>query len=195
MRIAAFVLLLTVLCGDAAMAQGMTFGAKGGINLSNVSFDGDDPPFKSRVGVLAGGFVTVRLWSWLTLQPEVVYTVKGATLDVEDLDSAFITDYVEVPVLVRFNIYRSVYVAGGPAPAFLTRARSRTEFGGSTEEIDIKDDLESFDLGIVGAAGIDFGRWFVDARYTHGISDIDADKEDDVKIRNRVFSVSAGIKF
>jgi Outer membrane protein beta-barrel domain len=195
MRTPGLALVFTLVCAAPAMGQ-ITYGARAGVNFANVSFDGQgDVPTSGRVGLLAGGFATIPLRGWLAAQPELIYTVKGARLDIADIDTDFIVDYVEVPLLARIPIRRKLYVAVGPSMAFRVRARSRTSFGGSTEEFDLKDDVETFDLGIVGAAGIEFGRWVVDGRYTHGLSDFDADTSDDVKIRNRVFSLSAGIRF
>lgn len=191
MRIPLLTLILAIAIVAPATAQ-MSYGVKAGVNYADVSFDGDVPS-SGRVGLLAGGFVTIPLFGWLAVQPEVIYTVKGTTVDVADIKSDLIVDYVEVPLLARISIRRKIYVAVGPSMAFRVRARSRTAFGGSTEEIDLKEDVESFDLGVVGAAGIDLGRWVFDGRYTHGSSDIDA--RDDAKVRNRVLSVSAGIRF
>ena len=195
MRVPALALLFTLASGAPALAQ-MSYGAKAGINYATVNFDGEgDVPSSGRIGLLAGGFVTIPLSGWLSLQPEAIYTVKGASLDIAGIDSAFIVDYFEVPVLARISVGRNLYVAGGPSMAFRLRAKTRTRFGDSTEEMDVKDEVESFDLGIVGAAGMEWGRWVFDGRYTHGFSDFDADTSDDVKMRNRVFSLSAGIKF
>jgi hypothetical protein len=188
-------LAVTVSCSAPALAQ-INYGVKGGVNFASVSFDGDeDIPSSGRVGVLAGAFATMPLAGKLSLQPEAIYTTKGASLDVFDIESDYIVDYIEVPVLVRYPVRRSIYVAGGPALAFCVRARSRTSFGGSTDEIDIKEDVESFDLGLVGAVGYERGRWVFDGRYTYGLSDTDANSGDNVKIRNRAFSISAGYRF
>ncbi len=191
MRISVLTLILAIATVAPATAQ-MSYGVKAGVNYADVSFDGDVAS-SGRVGLLAGGFATIPLFGWLAVQPEVIYTVKGTAVDVADIKSDLIVDYVEVPLLARISIRRKIYVAVGPSMAFRVRARSRTAFGGSTEEIDLKEDVESFDLGVVGAAGIDLGRWVFDGRYTHGLSDIDA--SDDAKMRNRVLSVSAGIRF
>ena len=195
MRIPVLALCLTLVFGAPAMAQ-MSYGAKAGVNYANVSFDGEGSvPTSGRVGLLAGGFVTIPLRGWLTVQPELIYTVKGASLNVTDIETDFIVDYLEVPLLARFSIRRNLYAAVGPSMAFRLRAKSRTAFGGSTEELDLKDDIEDFDLGVIGAAGMEWRRWVFDGRYTHGLSDIDADTTDAVKMRNRVFSFSVGIRF
>jgi len=194
MRLLPTSLVLTLACASPVAAQ-ITYGVKAGVNFADVSFDGDDVPSSSRVGVLAGAFATVPLTGWLSVQPEAIYTVKGASIDIFDIESEYTVEYLEVPVLARVPVHRTVYVGAGPSFAFRIRARSRTSFGGSTEEVDIADDVESLDFGIVGAAGLQVGRWVFDARYTHGLSDTDADTSDTVKIRNRVFSLSAGFRF
>lgn len=189
-------LVLTLVCAPAAQAQ-MSYGLKAGVNFANVGIDPDEGASPSgRVGALAGVFATVPIAWGLTLQPEALYTVKGASFDFDGFESNYIADYVEVPVLARFRVLRSAYIVAGPSMAFRLRARTRTPFGSSTEEVDLDEEVEKFDLGIVGGVGIDVGRrWLVDARYTHGLSDTDKDTSDDVKIRNRVFSLSAGFRF
>jgi hypothetical protein len=173
----------------------VSYGLKAGVNFADLSFDSsEDVATSTRIGVLAGGFATVRL-GWLALQPEAIYTIKGASLDIGDIDSEFIVDYLEVPVLARLALPRALYVAAGPSVALRLRARSRTAFGGSTEEIDLDDEVERVDLGIVGAVGLELGRWAIDGRYTHGLSDSDTDTSDIVSVRNRVFSLSLGIRF
>jgi predicted small metal-binding protein len=42
---------------------------------------------------------------------------------------------------------------------------------------------------------MEFRRVVVDARYTHGLTDIDKDTSDDVKVANRAVSVTVGFKF
>jgi hypothetical protein len=194
MRLTVLALLFTLAGAAPAVAQ-MTYGARVGVNFADISFDADeDVPTSGRTGLLAGVFVTIPL-GWLTVQPEAIYTVKGTSLDPAGFTTDYLVDYVEVPVLARVRLPRNAYAVAGPAMAFRLRARSRTAFAGSTEEFDLDEDVESFDLGIVGGVGLDVGRWVVDARYTHGLSDIDADTSDGVRARNRVLSLSAGIRF
>jgi hypothetical protein len=189
---AAFIFFLA--SASSAAAQ-ITYGVKGGVNFANVSFDGEDVPSSGRTGFLAGAFATMPLYGRVSVQPEAIYTVKGASFDVFDIDSNYIVDYIEVPVLARYPVGSRIYVAAGPSMAFCIRARSRTSFAGASTEVDIKDEVESFDFGVVGAVGYERGRWGIDGRYTHGLSDTDKNSGDNVKIRNRVFSVSAGIRF
>ena len=173
MRNAALALILTLSCAAPARAQ-ISYGLKAGVNFANVAIDPDEGASPSgRVGALAGLFATVPLAWGVTLQPEVVYTIKGASFEFEGFETNYIVDYVEVPVLVRFGVLRSGYVVAGPTMAFRLRARNRIPFGGSTEEVDLDSEVEKFDLGIAGGVGVDLGRWLMEARYTHGLSDTD----------------------
>jgi hypothetical protein len=194
-------LVCVLLWSAPALAQGIEIGARAGVNVSSVSLNGDDGdvPFDPTTRAVTGVFATVPLWSWLAVQPEVLYSQKGATLAFEGVESGLLLDYVEVPVLARLSPGAlgggRIYLAAGPSFGFLARAKSRTVFAGSTEEIDILDELERLDIGLVGAIGFRFRSLVVDARYTHGLSDIDKDTSDDVVMKNRTWSLTAGIRF
>jgi hypothetical protein len=196
-------LIVLCLAAGSAAAQGLQPGVKGGVNLanvSNVSGEGGDgsPGFDARVGLVAGVFATWRPISWLELQPEVLVTSKGAALADEGIDARLVLDYLEVPLLARVSRRVSgatVYAAAGPTVAWLLRAKTRIAFDGSTEEIDMKEDVEPFDIGVAMGGGVEIGAFVIDGRYTLGLSDIDADRGDAITIRNRVISLTAGFRF
>ena len=191
-------LLLTFCCVASASAQGLEKGIRGGINVSKTSTsgegEGDSLDWQPR-GVF-GGFVTWRFISWLELQPEVLYAMKGAKSD-EIVEAKLLLDYLEVPVLARVTRGASIryYIAGGPSVGLLLRAKTRADFGGSVEEIDIKDDLEPVDFSVVVGGGVEFGSIVVDGRYTHGLTNIEQPSSNDQEIKNRAVSVTIGIKF
>lgn len=183
-----------------AFAQGIEIGVKGGVNIATVKFGSEDSPSPDvRFGAVAGLFVTLPVTSWIELQPEVLYAMKGARLDVDGVKSTFALDYVEVPVLARVTRGRAgglrYYVAGGPSFGIRLRARSRVDFGSSTEDIDIADSIERTDLGIAVGGGVERGPLVIDGRYTYGLKDVDKDKTDAVKLTNRVVSITVGFRF
>jgi hypothetical protein len=184
-----------------ARAQGLEVGVKGGLNVATITFSGNDagPSLDPRIGAVVGGFVTLPIAAWIEVQPEVLYAMKGGTLDDRGVESHVDLDYLDVPVLARISRRgagrRHYYVAGGPSFGLRLRARSRVDFGSSTEEIDISDDLERLDLGIAVGGGVAFGAIVFDGRYTFGLTDIDRDKTDDVTMKNRTISVTVGVKF
>ena len=192
----ALALACLLLAAGTAVAQDTRFGVRGGVNFSTVQNETSvgSGGFDFRQGLVAGAFFGWPL-GWIDLQPEVLYTSKGATLDVEGIDSTLVLDYLEVPVLARWSLGRRLYVAAGPALAWRLKAKSRTKFSGATEEINLADSVKGYDAGVVGAVGIRFGAIVLDGRYTHGLLDIDSDTGDEVTVRNRAFTISAGVAF
>jgi hypothetical protein len=124
--------------------------------------------------------------------------MKGATLDVLGIGSTVKIDYLEVPILARVRLgsgRRHYHVDGGVAPAVRLRARAATAFSGATEELDIADTVERVDLGVAGGGGVVVGAFSIDGRYTFGVRDIDADKSDSSRTKNRALAVTAGYRF
>lgn len=195
MRIILLALLLTLGSSAQAFAQ-ITSGARAGVSFAKVTFEpGGAVSADSHLGPTGGVFMTLPLPGPIAVQPEVLYVAKGTSLDLGGIASAYVVDYLEVPLLARYELPRGLYVAAGPSVAYRLRARHRIEFDGSTEAVDLADAVKTVDLGIVGALGLQVGRWVADARYTHGLADIDADTTDDVRMKNRAFAVTAGIRF
>jgi hypothetical protein len=200
MHIFTTALLVTICFGVSARAQGLEKGVRGGVNFTKTatSDDGGGDALDWQLRGVIGGFVTWRVASWLELQPEVLYALKGTKSD-EFVETKLLLDYLEVPVLARITRgapdATRFYVAAGPSLGLLLRARTRADFGSSTEEIDIKDDLENFDLGVVIGGGIEFGSVVVDGRYTHGLTNIETDAGDGRDTRNRAVSATVGFKF
>jgi len=185
---------------SAATAQGLTFGAKGGVTLGTLSFDPEDSAdYGYRIGLAVGGYVALPLGSRLTIQPEGLFNQRGAKASEEGLESKIALDYIDVPVLVKYAITRggsrSFFVFGGPSAAFKVRSRATATFGDTTIDLDADDDIESFEFGVVAGGGVDFGKWSIDGRYSLGLSNLNKDPEDDVTIKSRAFSVLAGFRF
>ena len=200
-RTVAVACAFALLCTATASAQGLTLGVKGGVNLATQrnSGEGDSAALQSRVGLVAGVFATLPLFSRLELQPEALFTSKGTSVDFDGTESSLVVDYLEVPALLRLS-HRGggklhYYVAGGPTVGFLLRAVARTKFATATEEFDIKDDVNRFDFGVGVGGGVEIGSLVIDGRYTLGLQDIDKDKSDAIKTTNRAVSLTVGFKF
>ena len=201
LRTTCFAAVISLLFTSPLLAQVPGLGVKGGVNLANqptTSEDGGDSGLKSFTGLVAGVFATFPIASWLELQPEALYTMKGARVDEAGVKATSQVDYFEVPVLARFSRRGGrigYYAAGGPYTAVRLRAVTRTRFVGATEELDISEQVERIDFGLAIGGGAEMGSLVFDGRYTHGIKDIDKDRTDTVKVTNRVVSVTVGFRF
>jgi hypothetical protein len=192
--------ILLIGCPAAAQERGIGFGVKGGVNLATQSTAGTagSTPLDTRTGILAGGFVTVPLGSRLDLQAEGLYALKGAKLTFQGIGSTLALDYLEVPLLARWRLtggHRRLFAAGGIAPALRLRARALTTFSGSTEALDVADQVERLDLGAVAGGGVEIGSLILDARYTLGLRNVDTAAAGSDRTRNRAISLAAGFRF
>ena len=181
-----------------AQDSGVEFGLKAGLNLA--SLEGDDvfeeAALKSRTGFSGGIFVGIPVTPNFLIQPEVLYSQKGAKLEAAGEEATVKIDYIEVPVLFKGRFGSGgakPSVFAGPAVGF--KVTGKTEFQGEEEDI---EDLKSTDFGIVFGAGLDLaagsGSFILDVRYTLGLTTLDdSDEPDDVK--NGVWSFSVGYAF
>lgn len=181
-------------------AQIPGLGVKAGVNLASQHTDDDDGEgggLTTLRGIVAGVFATLPVTSWLQVQPEALYAMKGARIEDGPISASVLVDYLEVPVLARFSrrgARLGYYLAGGPFGAVSLRARTRTEFPGATEEIDVSEQVQRLDYGLAAGAGVEFGSLVVDARYTHGLKDVDTETSG-TKVTNRSMSLTLGFRF
>lgn len=209
MRSVVCAVLVALLAGvSTAVAQERQVGFKAGVNVASIVFDGDPSGgYKdNRIGFLAGGFAVLPVGGALAVQIEALFSQKGAkfSVDEENLEAALELDYLDVPIMLRIDGpvlgNNRLHFFGGPSLAFRLGARrklSDESFEYTQGSIDdIEDDIEPFDYGIVAGVGLDIGRRIViDGRYTWGLSAINKDTSDGVELKNRVFSILAGLRF
>jgi hypothetical protein len=158
----------------------------------------------SKLGFCFGGFVTFSMHEMFAIQPEVLYTMKGAKMEESIMGETLYVwvnlTYLEIPVLAKLQIPTQGGVKpsifAGPALGIKLSGKIKAEYAGESEEEDIED-MKNTDLGLVIGGGIDFGlgkgMLIVDLRYTLGLSSISEFEDEDVK--NGVFSLMVGISF
>lgn len=206
MKLSSIVPVLFVLvCGaSTAVAQEISVGVKAGVNFANLKFDPDDNDLDldNRMGLVAGAFLVVPVTPQFAIQPEALFSMKGATMPmIEDSDAQgrVKLDYLDVPVLARFSspstTGTSLHLFAGPSFNFRLSAKSGVEVNGESSDEDVSDQVERFELALVVGGGVEFGRLLIDGRYSWGLSNLNKDDQDEMKIRNRVFAVMAGVRF
>jgi hypothetical protein len=175
-----FVLFIISLFIISAQAQ-VRFGLKSGLNIS--SFYGDDAgDLDSKLGFVGGFFISYQSKNLFILQPEVSYTMKGATAKIESANFSLSYDYIEIPILFKFefpltdnpNIKPAVFA--GPFVAFKTKAKVTLSVNGETEDADIKYVApRDYGFQIGGALGVNLGKYELgfDVRYILGLTSVD----------------------
>ena len=190
---------LLALAPAAGRAQGAPeWGLKGGLNIAMLR--GGGSAFDSKLGALGGGFAVYDFSTEFGLETGLLFTMKGAKVlkgsPTGTVESFLILDYLEVPVLLRWNIPTGTttrsHLYAGPTLAFRVSSRNRTE----TETTDLKD-VQGLDSGVAIGGSVDFplnpGRLVVDLRYGIGLTDAFGDQARNYK--NDVFSIMAGVSF
>lgn len=155
------------------------FGVKGGINLSNLYVD-DVEDENMKVGVNVGVFAKMPITQGFSIQPELLYSSKGAKLRYNNIfgegEYRFNLNYVELPVLAVFNLGKNFNIHAGPYAALLTSAnikRLDTENGEIDDIADLDtDNFKRFDYGLVGGVGFDIENFTIGARYNYGLNEI-----------------------
>ncbi|OXB22565.1 hypothetical protein B0A80_15765 [Flavobacterium tructae] len=151
------------------------YGIKGGFNMSNLySSDANDENIL--YGFNAGLYATLPISDFIAIQPEILFTTKGAKLEYNNAlasgESKFRLNYIEVPLLVRVNITRNFNVHAGGYASYLVSSKvtGRGDFN-FEQEIDTND-LNKFDAGLSAGVGVDFDPISIGLRYNYGLTTI-----------------------
>lgn len=156
------------------------FGVKGGLNLSNLYVD-DVQDENMKTSFNLGLYAKIPLAKGFSLQPELLYSGKGAKLAYNNVllgtgEYRFNLNYVELPVLAVVNIAKNLNLQAGGYAAYLAAANI-TRLNSSTSTIDkIKDlktsDFNRFDYGLAGGLGLDVQNFTIGARYNYGLNQV-----------------------
>jgi len=201
------VLVIAVFAGLLALPQparaDVQFGIKAGGNMARpTGLDAQDPlaTLKNKIGFNGGLFLAFNFGRVVTIQWEVLYTMKGATyvaLDDSYTDKLY-ADYIEVPLLLKLRIPTPIiqpFVFAGPTVGFKLQEKFETD----GEEVPLTENLlKNNDYGAIFGAGLNLGRNFmVDVRYSLGMQKVISTVEGEVQpdFKNGVWSASIGIAF
>lgn len=181
------VVVISICCAELH-AQGLDFGVKAGVNIANQKYSEDYNADTKAIVLFHGGvFVTWMFTEKLGLQPEVLFSMQGSKEDAYDYK--VITNYVNIPVLVRYDITDMFSVHAGPQFGVLLSAES--EYPGGSR--DLKEYYKGSDIGIaIGAEADDLPlNLGVGVRYILGLSNVAEEEIDfaDATVKNGVLQV------
>jgi|ADGO01.1.fsa_nt_gi hypothetical protein len=156
-------------------------GLKGGVNLANLNADGIDS--KMKIAFNAGAIAKFSVTNAFSIQPEVLYSSQGTTL--EEMDVKFEMNYINIPVMFQYNVMGFI-LETGPQLGILASAKGKAD--GQSE--DIKDMFKSIDFswGIGAGYQMSGSGLGITARYNIGLSDI-AEEGGGVKVKNSVIQL------
>ena len=186
-------------------AQDVKFGAKAGLNLSNVSIEIEDGMETDvKVGYNFGAFAEISLSEKFIFQPELLFSAQGfrvkQSIDEFSFEQTNKMNYLNIPLMFRYAIFNKFGLEVGPQIGFLLSANSeiKATFNGVSETLnqDFKDSVKSIDFGLNFGASYDVSEnIIIGARYNLGLSNINNEDGDANKINNTVFSFSLRYRF
>jgi opacity protein-like surface antigen len=190
MRNLILIFSLFIFTGSTIKAQEfVNFGAKAGVNLSNLSSD-NFTETSMRTGFHLGLLAEIPITNKFSVQPELLYSTQGTEADEITLGGSptkaeYKMDYLQVPVLAKIYLTETISIEAGPSFNFLIREEIR----------DRKSDFGSnFEFG--GALGVSYeiiDGFFGTARYMYGFTDaVDAFT---TKYNNSGFQLGVGFMF
>lgn len=193
-RIIVLTLALTMLGASTLQAQ-VSVGAKGGLNVSNLSGINDMQGFKSSalLGVHLGGYATFNLGRNFAIQPEVLFSTQGATLDLMGEEENLKLNFINIPVMIKFLTNKGLYLEAGPQIGF--RAGD-VKWGDENLSEEFKNTELSACLGLgFQPTKSAFG---LGARYNLGlgkVADLEDFDENTVDVKSGVFQLSLYWRF
>ncbi len=209
---------LLLLAPDFIAAQSASFNVRGGLNLSNQSFDG--PRFQNSSGDMTtgfhiGAFAELSFSERFGLETGLLLQSKGFkgefsyfdedVMDTLSGDQTTSLLYLDVPILfkTRFPLGGvNLIASAGPYFGFGlsgTRFFEWQKEGEPREQettIDWGDngDFKSVDYGVMATVGIEFSNVFLAASYAHGLANISTIEPQANTIRHQNIMISIGFR-
>jgi hypothetical protein len=188
-KVSAFlcVMLLTVSTAVFAQEQQTSaetalrpkFGIKGGFDLTSL-YISDVSSEHMKPGFDAGVFAKLPVTRGFSIQPELLYSLKGAKDRYDNFiqgggEYRFNLGYMELPLLAVVNIAPNFSLHAGGYAAYLVNANVKNvDDNGNVEDATTlnTDDFKRWDFGLLGGAAFDIENFTIGARYSYGLSSI-----------------------
>ena len=154
------------------------FGIKGGVNFSNL-YTQNVESNNVLTGYNAGIFSKIPITESLAIQPELLYTTKGAKLTYNNYfvngTAKFNLNYIELPILLVINLTNNFNVHAGPYVAYLVDGNAINDSQGTLFDIENNlknEDFNKFDTGLSVGVGFDSDQLGFGVRYNYGLQKV-----------------------
>lgn len=151
------------------------FGIKGGLNFSKYSPDKNSMDYQFKPGFYAGGFVRFKFDKGLSIQPELLFSLQGSKVDVQNI---VITDFagnpmpftstfdfkyevheltLSLPIIGKLYFTDNFYLLSGPQFNFILDRNitsSQTLLSGTNDDFIMRDG-DSFEFAVCVGFGYD----------------------------------------
>ena len=119
--------VFTVCFVNAQDMENMSFGVKGGLNVSSVTnTDQDGVNSKSLIGFHVGFFSEFMISDNFAIQPELLYSAQGVKLESDGDNGDVKLDYINIPVMAKYYVANTFSLEFGPQIGFLVSAKAKS---------------------------------------------------------------------
>jgi hypothetical protein len=179
-----FLVLIAVGSTMTGTAQ-IQFGVKAGYNYSNIAFSTSVSDASWKSGFSAGILTSIPLFKSCFFQAEMMYSGQGTRFPDTYVPEKLNFNYLNVPVLFKFQHSSGLFAETGPQFGFILSAK---QYLGS-QTSDIKNQIQSTDFAWVFGIGYKLPMGLgIDARYNPGLTNISKSVAfSDVTAKNEVF--------
>lgn len=190
-KLARLLVPILVVASGASVAAEAQLAAKGGLVSATLSESPTSPDWKPQLGFAAG--VAMRIRSPLPmvgLQPELLFVEKGAKEANADTENRI--GYIDIPLLLRISTPgpgTGLFAVAGPAVSWRVFC--------SRGILNCTGLYHPADYGVHAGAGVRVGStpgWSIEARYAHGLRNINA-RNQDYESRTRAVMVLVGLAY
>lgn len=210
----ALVVLVAALGISPAIAQEekpLRFGVKLGMNISDFrgnEVEGLGELIDWKAGFCGGFFMSYAVNDWFTVQPELLYSMKGMKIGMFGFSAlTFSLDYIEVPVLAMAKLplksRLKPFVYAGPVIGFNVRSNMSVGLFDDEYEVDLTEYVNTTEFSLAFGGGINVvvaGRELIlEVRYVPGLTNILDEKVEEtgesIEWKNDTISILAGLAF
>ena len=188
-------LIVLMMSLQLSFAQQVDFGIR--VGPSFTTFGGDASDAGLLVAFHAGLFAGIELTDQFVFEPGLQFARKGAKDTDSGLSATLRNDYLDVPLLFRYQTNEVFYVFAGPQPSLLLSSAVTVDGFGSKITItgsDAKELWKNFDFAAVVGFGVNVFKGFgAQLSYEHGLMNVS--NEDSGTFFNRGFKLSVNKTF
>jgi len=200
-----FFLISFALLSISLQAQNrVSFGVKGGLNISNVyDSEGDTYSADPKTGFAAGGFLHIPIGGFFGVQPEVMFSQKGYVTSGSvlglDYSTSRTSNYLDIPILFAIKPIEMATLLIGPQYSYLLKQTTNVVTPVSNTTVVDKfenDNVRRNTLGLVIGTDINFSALVLSGRVAWDLYDNNGDGTSTTpRYKNVVGQITLGYKF
>ena len=189
-----FLMTILLVCTVIANAQNekgkFTIAPTLGMNLTNIT---DYEDSKVKAGMVIGANGEYGITDRIGISAGIMFSMQGAKWSGDGWTEKERLNYVNIPILANFYLYKGLAVKTGIQPGVLLNAKYVEKEDGEKDTESFTDECHKFDFAIPIGVSYEYKRFVIDARYNIHVTK--AYKDDEGNSRNSVFQLALGYKF